>query len=55
MQSLIASHLQNQAALARREAVLDGLASLGYEVREGMATAWVETGKVVLRKSPCYP
>lgn len=49
--TLIASHLQDQAALARREAVLGGLASLGYEVREGMATAWAETGKVVLRKS----
>jgi len=49
--TLIASHLQGQAALARREAVLGGLASLGYEVREGMATAWAETGKVVLRKA----
>ncbi|MDQ0397816.1 hypothetical protein ACVKS2_003621 [Pseudomonas sp. PvP125] len=49
--TLIASHLQDQAALARREAVLGGLASLGYEVREGMATAWAETGKVVLRKA----
>lgn len=48
---LIASHLQDQAALSRREAVLDGLASLGYEVREGMATAWAEDGKVVLRKA----
>jgi len=49
--TLIASHLQDQAALARREAVLDGLASLGYEVREGMATVWAENGKVVLRKT----
>ncbi|UZD97784.1 hypothetical protein LOY64_12560 [Pseudomonas corrugata] len=49
--TLIAFHLQDQAALARREAVLGGLASLGYEVREGMATAWAETGKVVLRKT----
>jgi hypothetical protein len=48
---LIANHLKAQAALARREAVLGGLASLGYEVREGMATAWAETGKVVLRKT----
>lgn len=50
-EGLIAAHLQTQAALARREAVLGGLASLGYEVREGMATAWAETGKVVLRKA----
>ncbi|MBT2339952.1 MULTISPECIES: hypothetical protein [Pseudomonas] len=49
--TLIAAHLQDQAALARREAVLGGLASLGYEVREGMATAWAETGRVVLRKT----
>jgi hypothetical protein len=54
--TLITSHLQDQAALARREAVLGGLASLGYEVREGMATAWAENGKVVLRKAatPSY-
>lgn len=49
-EAFIATHLQAEAALARREAVLSGLASLGYEVREGMATAWAETGKVVLRK-----
>lgn len=53
-EGLIAAHLQAQAALARREALLGGLASLGYEVREGMATAWAETGKVVLRK-PATP
>ncbi|KTC32552.1 hypothetical protein AO265_36955 [Pseudomonas sp. ABAC61] len=43
--------LQAQAAQARRQAMLEGLARLGYEVREGMATAWAESGKVVLRKS----
>lgn len=37
------------AARARRDAVLAGLASLGYEVSEGMATAWVRDGRVVLR------
>lgn len=47
----IAAHLHAYTALARRKAVLEGLASLGYEVRDGMATAWAETGKVVLRKS----
>ncbi|MGW8465925.1 hypothetical protein [Pseudomonas sp. CLCA07] len=50
-EGLIAANFQTRAALARREAVLGGLASLGYEVREGMATAWAETGKVVLRKA----
>ena len=44
------------AAEERRRAVLEGLASLGYEVSEGMATAWVEGGRVVLRRaaSPGY-
>jgi hypothetical protein len=37
-------------------AVLGGLAGLGYEVSEGMATAWVKDGRVVLQKaaSPGY-
>jgi len=39
------------AADARRRAVLNGLASLGYEVNEGMATAWVQDGQIVLRKA----
>jgi len=42
--------LQRDAAQARREAVLAGLAALGYEVSEGMSTAWAEQGRVVLRK-----
>jgi hypothetical protein len=41
------------AAVERRRAVLEGLASLGYEVSEGMATAWVKEGRVVLRKARC--
>lgn len=49
--TLIETELQQRAALARRQAVLEGLASLGYEVREGMATAWAKDGRVVLRKS----
>jgi hypothetical protein len=48
---VITTHLEQQAAMARREAILAGLANLGYEVREGMATAWAETGRVVLRKT----
>ncbi len=39
------------AAQARREAVLKSLAGLGYEVTEGLSTAWVADGKVVLRKA----
>lgn len=49
--AMIESELQQRAALARRQAVLEGLSSLGYEVREGMATAWARDGRVVLRKS----
>ncbi|MBG6526402.1 hypothetical protein I5I54_18235 [Pseudomonas aeruginosa] len=52
--AILTAHLQQQAALARRQAVLQGLASLGYEVREGMATAWAQTGRVVLR-TPATP
>ncbi len=38
-------------ARTRREAVLQSLAGLGYEVTEGLTTAWVSDGKVVLRKA----
>ena len=47
----IASERDGQAAAARRAAVLKGLAGLGYEVTEGVSTAWVEQGKVVLRQA----
>jgi hypothetical protein len=49
--------LRNVQALAlRRQALLEGLAELGYEVKEGMEAAWVEHGRVVLRssRSPSY-
>lgn len=46
----IETYRSAQAAAARRAAVLEGLAGLGYEVTEGMATAWVDKGRVVLRK-----
>jgi hypothetical protein len=38
------------AATARRQAVLSALASLGYEVREGMATVWARDGRLLVRK-----
>lgn len=53
-QAALDAHAQALAAQARREAVLRGLSSLGYEVREGMATGWAQTGRVVLRK-PATP
>ena len=48
---LIEAEVRAMAAEERRRAVLEGLASLGYEVSEGMATAWVKDGRVVLRKA----
>ena len=38
------------AAAARRRAILGGLASLGYEVRESMETAWAQDGRIVVRR-----
>jgi hypothetical protein len=40
----------------QRAAVLRALSAAGYEVREGMTTAWVEQGRIVLRKpgDPAY-
>lgn len=48
---LIEEEFKAMAAEERRRAVLEGLASLGYEVSEGMATAWVQNGHIVLRKA----
>ena len=48
---LIEEEFKAMAAEERRRAVLEGLASLGYEVSEGMATAWGQNGKIVLRKA----
>jgi hypothetical protein len=38
------------AAEARRKAVLEGLAKLGYEVKENLSTAWVKDGRVIVTK-----
>lgn len=51
---LIEAEVQSMAAEERRRVVLEGLADLGYEVSEGMATAWAVSGRVVLRK-PANP
>ncbi|KWE84715.1 hypothetical protein WL80_22290 [Burkholderia ubonensis] len=53
-QDLIARVRQQQAAEARRNAILSGLARLGYEVHEGMTTAWAQDGRVVVKK-PSLP
>lgn len=48
--------IQERAEEDRRSAILAGLGELGYEVKEGMQTAWVENGRVVLKsnKRPGY-
>lgn len=51
---LIEAEVRSMAAEERRRAVLEGLASLGYEISEGMMTAWVSDGRIVLRK-PANP
>lgn len=38
-----------RAVAARRHAVLEGLAALGYEVSEGMETLWASEGRLVLK------
>jgi hypothetical protein len=48
-EALLARRRQELAAHARRRAVLEGLASMGYEVNEGMETTWVDQGRMVLR------
>jgi hypothetical protein len=48
--AVIESETTKLAAAARRRAVLEGLAELGYEVRESMATAWARDGRLVVRK-----
>ncbi|CAM5761083.1 hypothetical protein LMIY3S_00017 [Labrys miyagiensis] len=42
--------LNELAEAARRQAVLTGLAELGYEISENMATAWASNGRIVVRK-----
>lgn len=39
------------AAAARRDAVLKALQGLGYQLDEGMETAWAQDGQVVLRNA----
>jgi hypothetical protein len=42
---------EEAAAHDKRQAVLKGLAQLGYQVSEGLETAWVRDGKVVLKSA----
>lgn len=43
-------YVERMSAAAARAAILGALGELGYEVREGMARAWSEEGKVYLSK-----
>jgi hypothetical protein len=45
---------EERFANARRKAILNGLAQLGYEVHEGMETAWANDGQIVAKK-PSLP
>jgi hypothetical protein len=47
--ALATAETSRLAAEARRNAILRGLSSLGYEVREGMATAFANGEAVVMR------
>lgn len=49
--SALEEHRRAQAQAARRAAVLEGLAGLGYEVAEGMTTTKAQDGKLVLRSA----
>ncbi len=47
---LIKKEAKAMAGMFRREAILKGLAELGYEIRENMATAWAKSGRIVVKK-----
>jgi hypothetical protein len=52
--NFVSHEQQRQAGYARRNAILEGLARLGYEVNDGMETAWARDGRVVV-KNPALP
>jgi hypothetical protein len=51
IRSTLETRRRHLAANSRREAVLRALSGLGYEIREGMMTAWVESGRLTLHKA----
>ena len=46
----IESLVRAEAATFARRAILQAFDELGYEVREGMETAWIENGQIVVSK-----
>jgi len=53
-EAYLAVHRRTAAAIARRQAVLRGLATLGYEIGSELATATPASGRIVVRK-PDHP
>lgn len=51
IEAMITEEVEAHAARSCRQAVLEALAGLGYEVHEGMETAWAEDGRLALRKT----
>ena len=49
-EEIIKEETQRMAGIARRKAILRGLAELGYEVKEDLSTAWVKDGRIVVQK-----
>ena len=50
-QQILTEAVKAISAQSRRQAVLKGLAELGYQVSEEMETAWVEDGSIVLKRT----
>lgn len=50
-EAALTEHRAKEAAAARRTAIMKGLAGLGYEIREGMTTAFASSGKLVVADS----
>jgi hypothetical protein len=50
-QVILAQAREETAAQSRRQAVLEGLAKLGYQVSESLETAWVQNGRVVIKRA----
>lgn len=48
--ALVKAETKAMSGASRREAILKGLAELGYEVRENMSTAFAEDGRIVVQK-----
>jgi hypothetical protein len=47
---VLESETRIMASTARRRVILEGLASLGYEIRENMEAVWVKDGRIVVGK-----